>query len=79
LNWTVPDKFISFSGPLNVIDKYGSFTPDDYVPIFKKMRVTLVIRFNKPLYDQKKFTKAGIKHFDLYFLDGLVPPDHIVD
>ena len=34
LNWTVPGKFISFSGPLNVTDKYGSFTPDDYVPIF---------------------------------------------
>jgi cell division cycle 14 len=79
LNWTVPGKFISFSGPLNVTDKYGSFTPDDYVPIFKKMGVTLVIRFNKPQYDKKKFTKAGIKHLDLYFLDGSVPPDHIVD
>jgi cell division cycle 14 len=79
LNWTVPGKFISFSGPLNVTDKYGSFTPDDYVPIFKKMGVTLVIRLNKPQYDKKKFTKAGIKHLDLYFLDGSTPPDHIVD
>jgi cell surface protein SprA len=48
LNWTVPGKFISFSGPLNVTDKYGSFTPEDYVPIFKKMGVTLVVRLNKP-------------------------------
>ena len=79
LNWTVPGKFISFSGPLNVTDKYGSFTPDDYVPIFKKMGVTLVIRLNKPQYDKKKFTKAGVKHLDLYFLDGSTPPDHIVD
>ena len=79
MNWTVPGKFISFSGPLNVTDKYGSFTPEDYVPIFKKLGVTLVIRFNKPQYDKKKFTSKGIKHLDLYFLDGSVPPDHIVD
>ena len=75
----IPYKFIPFSGPLNVTDKYGSFTPDDYVPIFKKMGVTLVVRLNKPQYDKKKFTKAGIKHLDLYFLDGSTPPDHIVD
>lgn len=79
LNWTVPGKFISFSGPLNVTDKYGSFTPEDYVPIWKKMGVTLVVRLNKPQYDKKKFTRAGIKHLDLYFLDGSTPPDHIVD
>ena len=29
--------------------------------------------------DKKKFTKNGIKHLDLYFLDGSTPPDHIVD
>ena len=43
------------------------------------MGVTLVIRLNKPQYEKKKFTKAGIKHLDLYFLDGSTPPDHIVD
>lgn len=48
LNWILPDKFVAFSGPLNVTDKYGSFTPEDYIPIFKKMGVTLVIRLNKP-------------------------------
>ena len=39
LNWILPGKFIAFSGPLNVTDKYGSFTPEDYVPIFKKLGV----------------------------------------
>jgi len=34
LNWIIPGKFVAFSGPLNVTDRYGSFTPDDYVPIF---------------------------------------------
>ena len=43
------------------------------------MGVTLVVRLNKPQYDKKKFTKNGIKHLDLYFLDGSTPPDHIVD
>ncbi len=60
-------------------DKYGSFTPDDYVPIFKKFGVTLVVRLNKPQYDKTKFTKQGVKHIDLYFLDGSTPPDDIVE
>lgn len=79
LNWIVPGKFVAFSGPLNVTDKYGSFTPDDYVPIFKKLGVNMVVRLNKPQYDKQKFVKAGIKHLDLYFLDGSTPPDDIVD
>jgi cell division cycle 14 len=43
------------------------------------MGVTLVVRLNKPQYDKQKFVKAGIKHLDLYFLDGSCPPDDIVD
>ena len=78
LNWILPGKFMAFSGPLNVTDRYGSFTPEDYVPIFKKMNVGLVVRLNKPQYDKTKFTKNGIKHLDLYFLDGISPPDEIV-
>lgn len=75
----MPGKFIAFSGPLNVTDKYGSFTPENYVPIFKKMGVSLVVRLNKPQYDKSKFTKNGVKHLDLYFLDGTTPPDEIVN
>ena len=60
LNWIVPGKFMAFSGPLNETDKYGSFTPDDYNPIFKKFGVSLVVRLNKPLYEKTKFTKQGI-------------------
>lgn len=79
LNWIVPGKFLAFSGPLNVTDKYGSFTPDDYVPIFKKFGVNLVVRLNKPQYDKNKFVKAGIRHLDLYFLDGSVPEPDIIE
>lgn len=78
MNWIVPGKFIAFSGPLNVTDRYGSFTPDDYVPIFKRMGVSLVVRLNKPQYEKNKFVKQGIKHLDLFFIDGTAPPDEIV-
>ena len=44
------------------------------------MGVTLVVRTNKKeTYDRTIFTKAGIKHLELYFIDGSVPPDDIVD
>ena len=69
---------MAFSGPLNVTDRYGSFTPDDYVPIFKRMGVSLVVRLNKPQYEKSKFTKQGIKHLDLFFVDGTAPPDEVV-
>ena len=42
------------------------------------MGVTLVVRLNKPQYEKNKFTKQGIKHLDLYFLDGTAPPDEVV-
>lgn len=79
LNWTLPGKFISFSGPLNITDRFGSFTVDKYIPVFQKLGVKMVIRLNKSEYDKKKFTKNDIKHLDLYFLDGSTPPDYIVD
>lgn len=81
LNEIIPDKFIAFSGPSNTerdSDGYRTFTPEDYVPIFKNMGVTLVIRLNKKSYDAKRFTDNGIKHLDLYFLDGSCPPEDIL-
>jgi cell division cycle 14 len=44
--------------------------------------VTHVIRLNEAKYDRQKFLKAGIKHTDLFFIDGSTPSDvrfkHIV-
>jgi hypothetical protein len=34
-----------------------------------------VIRLNEAKYDRMKFVKAGIKHTDLFFIDGSTPPD----
>lgn len=42
LNWIIPNKFIAFCTPMkNRVDKdgYTHFTPEDYVPIFKKKNV----------------------------------------
>lgn len=41
------------------------------------MGVTLVIRLNKKSYEASRFTKNGIKHMDLYFIDGSIPPPDI--
>jgi cell division cycle 14 len=38
-----------------------------------------VVRLNKAQYEAQRFTEEGIEHTDLYFLDGTVPPDPIVD
>lgn len=55
------------------------FTPKDYVPIFKKLGVTMVIRLNNKTYDAAGFTNNGIKHHDLFFTDGTAPSLPIVD
>lgn len=39
LNWIIPGKLVAFSGPTNNVDDRNgirTFTPEDYVPLFKK-------------------------------------------
>ena len=82
MNWIIPGKFLAFSSPSPCAydaDGYRTFTPEDYVPIFKKWKIGLVVRLNKATYDREKFVKNGIRHLDLYFLDGSTPPDEIVE
>ncbi|EGR32754.1 hypothetical protein IMG5_071670 [Ichthyophthirius multifiliis] len=82
LNIIIPEKFIAFSGPSATqrdADGYRTFTPEDYVPIFKNLGVTLVIRLNTKSYEADRFRKHGIKHLDLYFIDGSCPPDDILE
>lgn len=52
-----------------------TFTPEDYVPIFKSFGVSCVVRLNKKAYEENRFISKGIKHEDIYFLDGSVPGD----
>ncbi|DBB04022.1 TPA: hypothetical protein ACH3X1_013082 [Trebouxia sp. C0004] len=80
LNWILPGKLLAFSGPSNVARVYygfKSFTPDDYVEYFRQRGVSAVVRLNKPMYDAKRFTDAGFRHYELYFPDGSCPPDTI--
>jgi len=74
---------LPFSSPSNSThdgDGYRTFTPEDYAPTFKKWKVGTVVRLNnKSTYDREKFLKSGIKHLDLYFVDGGTPSEEIVE
>lgn len=53
LNWIIPNKFIAFSSPSQYNqdnDGNPTFTPADYLPIFKKSNIGLVIRLNTKTY-----------------------------
>jgi cell division cycle 14 len=81
MNWVVPDKFLAFAGPCPTStdgDGYPAFTPEDYVPIFREAGIGLVVRLNKEQYDRRRFINHGIKHVDLYFLDGSCPSREII-
>lgn len=82
VSWIIPGKFIAFSGPLQKRRQIspGVFTlsPDEYVPLFRKLGVTCVIRFNSKCYDRTVFTNNGIRHVDLFYADGGNPSDSIL-
>ncbi|CAD7930458.1 unnamed protein product [Amoebophrya sp. A25] len=81
ISWVIPDKFLAFSGPSNSpVDGngYPTFTPEDYVPVFKAANVALVVRLNKKQYDRRRFLDNGLKHADLFFIDGSCPPRDII-
>lgn len=81
MNWVVPDKFLAFAGPCPTptdADGFPAFTPEDYVPIFHDAGIGLIVRLNKKQYDRRRFIDHGLKHVDLYFLDGSCPPREII-
>jgi len=54
LNWIIPGKFLAFSTPVDSTHAQDfSFGPDFYVPIFKKLGVTTVVRLNTKEYDRE--------------------------
>lgn len=69
LNWIVPGKFIALSTPL---DDPG-YSPVDYVPLFKKFKVTSIVRLNNPTYNRNGFIENGVHHYDIIFRDGSTP------
>jgi len=81
MNWIIPDKFLAFAGPCPTstdADGFPAFTPEDYVPIFREAGIGLIVRLNKKQYDRRRFIDHGLKHVDLYFLDGSCPSKDII-
>ncbi|CAG9320134.1 CDC14A_6 [Blepharisma stoltei] len=80
-NWIIPGKMLAFACPSPTqIDQQGFrvWTPEDYVPLFKQIGITAVVRLNNKTYEAERFTRHGIRHYDLYFLDGSVPSNEII-
>lgn len=81
MNWIVPDKFLAFAGPCPTstdADGFPAFTPEEYLAIFREAGISLVVRLNKKQYDRRRFIDHGIRHVDLYFLDGSCPSREII-
>jgi len=83
LNWLVEGRFLAFAGPHETrevtVDGYQTLGVDDYGPYFRKKGVELVVRLNKRYYDERKFAKYGIRHTEMYYLDGSNPPPSILN
>ena len=81
LTW-LSNRTCAFAGPHNThsssVEGYYTLTPEDYIPHFKKKRVGMVIRLNKKYYDEGRFTREGIQHRDLYYLDGSTPTEEVL-
>lgn len=78
LNWIIPGKVLAFVCPNNEVSIHGAPTPEKYVQIFGKLGVKSIIRLNNKTYEGFRFVKHGLKHHDLYFLDGSVPSESII-
>lgn len=80
-NWIIPNKLLAFSSPAPAArdaEGFRAWTPEDYGPLFKQLGVTAVVRLNQKTYDSERFTRQGIRHYDLYFIDGSCPSESLV-
>ena len=79
LNWIIPHKLLAFVCPASErSSKYPALVPEQYSALFKSINVTDVIRLNNKTYEAERFTKLGLNHWELYFLDGSVPNESII-
>ncbi|OMJ93672.1 hypothetical protein SteCoe_3372 [Stentor coeruleus] len=80
-NWIIPNKMLAFASPSPASsdnDGFKVWTPEDYAPLFKSLGLSAVVRLNNKTYEAERFIQKGVKHYDLYFLDGSVPSDNII-
>mmetsp|Transcript_14268 Transcript_14268/g.21571 ORF Transcript_14268/g.21571 Transcript_14268/m.21571 type:complete len:488 (+) Transcript_14268:25-1488(+) len=81
-NWIIPGKVLAFAGPKSTqFSPSGliQFTPEDYHELFLEAGVTAIVRLNKKVYNRQRFLKLGFNHYDLFFPDGSLPTDRIVN
>uniref|UniRef100_A0A8C3AEQ8 protein-tyrosine-phosphatase n=1 Tax=Cyclopterus lumpus TaxID=8103 RepID=A0A8C3AEQ8_CYCLU len=81
MNWIIPGKVLAFSSPhphSRIENGYPLHAPEAYFDYFRQNDVTAVVRFNRKLYDSRRFEDAGFEHHDLFFLDGTTPSDLII-
>ncbi|XP_075934285.1 dual specificity protein phosphatase CDC14AB-like [Anarhichas minor] len=81
MNWIIPGKVLAFSSPHHhskIENGYPLHAPEAYFDYFRQNDVTAVVRFNRKLYDSRRFEDAGFEHHDLFFLDGTTPSDLII-
>ena len=80
-NWIIPGKMLAFASPSpssSDTDGFKVWTPEDYAPLFKSLGIAAVVRLNNKTYEADRFVSKGVRHYDLYFLDGSVPSDSII-
>ena len=80
MNWIIPGKLLAFATPYKSNRLQGGYrvaTPDDVIPVFKKLGITHIVRLCEPFYNEQLFIKQGFKHTELYFLDGSTPPTNL--
>jgi len=73
-------KFLAFRGPLeNSNANRWALRPEQFVPLFKELRVSGVVRLNEAdTYDSAAFTSRDLAHYDLYFDDCTTPSLQLV-
>ena len=76
MNWLIPGKLLAFATAYDChyIQGWKVATPRDLVPVFKDKGITCVVRLCQKFYEKKPFVDAGIKHVEMYFMDGSNPP-----
>lgn len=82
LNTIVPKKFVAFSSPRSgafTEEDYPSLTPIQYLPVMKKFGVSAIVRLNQPFYDREHFIENGLRHYDMFFIDGTTPSEQLLN
>lgn len=76
MNWLIPGKLLAFATAYDTDNLQGwkVATPKVLLPVFKARGITCVVRLCQRFYNETVFTRGGIKHVEMYFLDGSTPP-----